>query len=447
VAELQKNAVQEFPQAKRNAHFMPRRFSILTFSVWAGAVSLLTLASALLFADDLLIDKLDYLKTPAASSPKSRWYSLEELGIRPGALRSEMRVAAISATPSYSNALDLRDHECFPKLELLDDRQTIANSEPWEDGIGPGKDKVGYPSVVQNTHGEGADNRFYLFYAIHDPYSGIAAATADKVDGPWTKVGAGGVSQPDSRVLRAPKRPRITSHYSSPVVLWNESEQLWFMYFHFYSNEWDAGRGHQRTALATSRSLAARDWKPWVDEDGKLIVVMPVVPERWMNSQSSYHAIYKLPGKYWLAFLRGTGGLYSPAHEWQQDTTALGLAVSLDGRKWAQLPGNPLLHPKDGHGGKAGVYRPQFVALLGDRYLFTWAESDYYDSGTVPVAGYSTDLEHIDRASINFPGWSPADGAVPAWRANDVIHLFYGNRQRAYRMLPGCQGATAPQEK
>jgi hypothetical protein len=38
-----------------------------------------------------------------------------------------------------------------------------------------------------------------------------------------------------------------------------------------------------------------------------------------MNSQSSYHAVQRLPDGRWLGFLRGTGGEYSPEGKWLQD--------------------------------------------------------------------------------------------------------------------------------
>jgi hypothetical protein len=38
-----------------------------------------------------------------------------------------------AGTANYSDALDLRDHRCFPRLALLNDRQTISDTEAWED--------------------------------------------------------------------------------------------------------------------------------------------------------------------------------------------------------------------------------------------------------------------------------------------------------------------------
>jgi hypothetical protein len=394
------------------------------------------------------MDQIDYQRTPAASAPDSRWYSLQELRLSVRNIQDALREGRAQNTSSdLYNILDLRDRACFPSLRLRWERRTISNTEAWEDGIGPLKDVVGYPSVVRNTRGRNPDGKYYLFYAIHDPYSGIGAASASNLDGPWQKVGPQ-ASQADSRVMRAPRRPRMTSHFSSPVVIWNESEQLWFMYFHFYSNEWQEGRGHQRTALATSPDLASRDWKPWADSEGRLIAVLPVTKERWMNSQSTYHAVYKLPGDVWLAFLRGEGGEYAGS-EWKQDPAALGIAVSRDGRHWAQLPGNPLIHQRDGHDGRAGVYRPQFVAMLRDRYFFAWAESQFYDAAPILVTAESMDLRQFKLSPVDFGNWTPADGAVPVIRASDTLYLFSGSRERAYEMLERCAAtpADATQEK
>ena len=55
------------------------------------------------------------------------------------------------------------------------------------------------PSVVKNTHGLNQDNKYYYFYAHHDPMSGIGAATASTIAGPYTKT-----SPTDSKVLTVP---------------------------------------------------------------------------------------------------------------------------------------------------------------------------------------------------------------------------------------------------
>lgn len=384
----------------------------------------------------------DYLATPATSSPHSRWYSLDELGLSREDLVSSLRAKPRPENESgETNIPDLRDRGCFPPLRLEWDRRILANSETWEDGLGPEKDSVGFPSVARNTHGRNPDARYYLFYAIHDPNSGIGVATSASVRGPWRKLGAQG-NHPDSRVLRAPVVPRETSHFSSPVVVWNPRERLWFMYFHFYSNEWQEGGGHQRTALATSADLASRNWQPWVDAQGRLIAVLPVTHERWMNSQSSYHVVYRLPGGLWLAFLRGVGGEYSAA-EFRQDPAALGLAISPDGRRWAQLDGNPWIDQHDGRNSRAGVYRPLFMALLRGDYFLAWSESNPYDSDPVVHSAMSRDLRDVRELPVDFLDWTPAGGPVSVIRNSDRLYFFDGARERSYVLLKGCAGRPA----
>jgi len=385
-------------------------------------------------------ESVDYLRHPAEVSPQSRWYSLAELGLAENAAQEDFEVGT---PPSDGNSgiVDLSDFSCPPRLQQLWDREILTRTEAWEGGIETGRDAVGFPSVVQNIHGKSPDGKFYLFYAIHDPYAGIALAVADKIDGPFRKLHEISRFRPDSRVLRAPKRPRKTSHFSSPVVHWNPAEQKWFLYFHFYANEWDKGGGHQRTALAVTDSLSSHSWTPWTDSEGRLIAVLPTTSERWMNSQSSYHSIHRLRNGHWLAFLRGVGGEYDSNGEWQQDVGKLGFAISPDGRRWAELGPNPVIHADDGRNGRKGVYRPYFVARLADSFLLGWGESEFYDAEPRLILGTSRDLRHVSTTAAPQPVLSPADGAMSLWRREDTLYAFYGARQRAWKLIDDCPRA------
>jgi hypothetical protein len=76
------------------------------------------------------------------------------------------------------------------------------------------------------------------------------------------------------------------SHYSSPCVVWNEDEQLWFVYFHYYNHfhgAWEAdpqysGEGNQMTALASCADVASHEWT--IVKDVKLgeVSVHDIVP-------------------------------------------------------------------------------------------------------------------------------------------------------------------------
>jgi hypothetical protein len=367
---------------------------------------------------------------------------MEELDLQdPNWLQTD---ALEESARSDQNLVDLSDATCPDAFELLWDRVVLDRTEIWERGIETGQDTPGYPSVVQNMYGENPDGKFYLYYAIHDPYSGIGVAVADRIDGEFRKLAQLRPWRSDSRVLRAPKHPRPTSHFSSPIVLWNPVEEKWFLFFHFFADEWSEGRGHQKTGLAITTSLSSHKWDVQTDEQGRLLAVIPTTAERWMNSQSSYHSIHRLSNGTWLAFLRGVGGAYETPAQWRQDAARLGFAVSRDGRRWAQLPGNPAIQQPNGRYGREGVYRPFFVARAGAGYLLGWGESDYYDTDSRLALGMTQDFETIRLLEKNLFELDVADGAISLWRQNGVLYAFYGRRQRAWNIRgDNCAASTA----
>jgi hypothetical protein len=148
--------------------------------------------------------------------------------------------------------------------------------------------------------------------------------------------------------------------------------------------------------------------------------------ERWMNSQSSYHAVQQLPDGRWLGFLRGTGGEYSPEGKWLQDVCKLGFATSQDGRRWNYFADNPVIH-QDLGGGRKGVYRPHFVGYLGKgEYLLCWSESQPYDGGPKVVYGRTRDFRTVVRDPRGYARWQMGDGLVSPWREGDRLYLFAG---------------------
>ncbi|NLS96242.1 MAG: hypothetical protein GXX96_29230 [Planctomycetaceae bacterium] len=343
-------------------------------------------------------------------------------------------VAAETATTAdlrnNMKCVDLSDLKGELPLEIASSKQILWQTEPWERSTWPadkGHESVGYPTMVRNDRGANPDGRYYLYYAHHDPNSGIGCAVAESVEGPYVKLAQADKARGDSRVLVCPGKPGQPFHYSSPCVVWNEQGQLWFMYFHFYENQWQTGGGHQRTALATCPDLTKNVWTPWVDQQGKLVPVLPVTAERWMNSQSSYHAIQRLADGRWLAFLRGTGGESTDAGKWIQDPCKLGFATSTDGRHWDYFPENPVIHQDDGGGGRKGVYRPHFVGDLGNgKYLLCWSESNPYDGGANIVYGYTSDFRTVTRDKRGYAHWPMGDGLISPWREGGQLYLFAG---------------------
>ena len=341
--------------------------------------------------------------------------------------------------------VDLSDLTSSVPLAVTQSTQILWRTEAWEHNTfdRSDDDTVGYPSVVRNDRGRNPDNLYYLYYAHHDPCSGIGCAIAEAVEGPYRKLASLNTSRPNSIVLANPHYPIVNppisdpSHYSSPCVLWNEDEKLWFMYFHYYNHSHDAwkaagtaGYGHQMTALATCPDLASHTWTVLKDPKvGKVSVwdiapVLPTTEQTWMNSQSSYHAIQRLADGQWLAFLRGTS---------VDQSVQLGFASSGDGRKWDYFPKNPVIHPNDGGEGLKGVYRPYFLGYLGKKksgkreYLLVWGESPAEADAPKVIYGYTTDFITVQRDARGYASWKmAADGPITPWREGDKLFLFSG---------------------
>ncbi len=341
--------------------------------------------------------------------------------------------------------VDLSDLTSSVPLTVDASSQILWQTEAWEHSTfeTTGNDSVGYPSVVKNDRGRNADNKYYLYYAHHDPCSGIGCAVADSIQGPYRKLASLETNRSHSMVLANPHYPIVNppvadpSHYSSPCVIWNEDEKLWFMYFHYYNHyhgAWTAGGGagfgHQMTALATCSDLASHKWTVLKDPKlGKVSVwdIVPVLPtteKKWMNSQSSYHAIQRLANGQWLAFLRGTS---------VDQIVQLGFATSNDGRKWDCFRENPIIHQNDGGGGLKGNYRPYFLGYLGkgtagaDKYLLVWGESPAGSDVPRITYGYTTTFRDVQRDSRGYAQWGPgSDGPISPWREGNRLYLFSG---------------------
>ena len=62
--------------------------------------------------------------------------------------------------------------------------------------------------MVKNSHGQNSDGKYYLYYAHHDPTSGIGCAVAESITGPYTKAAIAhevlGTDWTDSQVLVNP---------------------------------------------------------------------------------------------------------------------------------------------------------------------------------------------------------------------------------------------------
>ena len=354
--------------------------------------------------------------------------------------------------------VDLSDLKGPLPLKATFSKQILKRTQDWERSShnnpkwpsAGDRDVFGYPTVVKNVHGRNQDSKYYLYYAHHDPMSGIGCAVADKITGPYTKAAVrhekfGGWT--DSQVLVNPNyrpagpNPAGVAHFSSPCVVWNEDEQLWFLYFHYFNHShgaWTAdssvpGEGWQMTALATCPDLSSHNWTIWMDPARSrvsvwgIVPVLPTTDKEWMSGGSSYHAIQRLPtalpghpGKEWLAFMRGTNV--------KTGKPTVGFGASSDGRNWNYFPENPVIAPGRRWTRGTNAFRPAFVGYLGKsgsgkhEYLVAWSEHPN------PQVIYSktTDFKTFQRDGRGYAQWQGPDGLTSPWREGDRLYLFGG---------------------
>ncbi|MFA4845068.1 MAG: hypothetical protein WC654_00730 [Patescibacteria group bacterium] len=284
------------------------------------------------------------------------------------------------------------------QFSVTDTTQILSQSETWELSVEqPGVNTLSVWSVVKQG------SNFYLFYAHHDTPTGIGCAVASAITGPYVKI-----SPPDSRVIKA-SSDEVPYHFSSPCVLWNADTQLWHCYFHYWQQEWEQGRGHQKTGLATCSDLATGTWTILIDSNGDPAPILPVTAERWMNSQSSYHLFQRLPNGKWFCFLHGIGGEYQEAG-WVQDVEKLGFAVSDDGISWTYFDGNPIAQT---------YHAPQAWGWDGQQMVALWMPSDMDDA--VPLTAALSDVVPTIAVGSVYDA-----GVSSVWRDSITTYLFAG---------------------
>ena len=74
--------------------------------------------------------------------------------------------------------VDLSDMKGELPLTVVSSKKILVRSEAWEYSTwtleARKDDTIGYPSMAQNDRGKNPDGKYYLYYAHHDPTSGIA---------------------------------------------------------------------------------------------------------------------------------------------------------------------------------------------------------------------------------------------------------------------------------
>lgn len=184
--------------------------------------------------------------------------------------------------------------------------------------LAPGKTgapNIYWPCIIKTTNLPSPIDNYYLYYSTdHNTTGGIYLATGPSAVGPWTGQG---------RVYLDTTNGNSTE---TPAVVWNEDEQLLFLYYH--NNGLTGVVSGQTTCLATST-------------DGQSFTrVGPIVDPPASNMYPGpVHTGYFKPfrvGKKWYAYHLITS----------QDRPRFMISYSPDGRDWTMDP-HPLGYGSD----------------------------------------------------------------------------------------------------
>jgi len=199
-----------------------------------------------------------------------------------------------------------------------------------------------FPSVVA-TAGRIRNplGKYYLYYAPHDPPGGICLAYADQLTGPW-------IEHPKNPLIAKDWLPHHqVSHVSGPHALWNDQENLLFLYYH---------GENPVTRLATSEDGVHF-------EAGGVVLATSDFPGL---TEASYARVFphRIDGedtRFVMLFMgndRGTRRIYQ--------------ARSADGRKWRPVPG-VFMNPPPGTDQVAGAW---WFPWQGRHFLLCHANAD-----------------------------------------------------------------------
>lgn len=183
----------------------------------------------------------------------------------------------------------------------------IPKTQDWEKG-----NDIIFPCVIcAETYLDEPLDKYYMYFAPHDPPGGIGVATAPSPFGPWKKWG-------DNPVLSCSNPERANSHISSPHVIWQPKEKCFLMYFHGY-REWPHQNATQATGLAYSSDglFWMVDDRPVLDADEN---------STWDDNELSYARITPVDSTRYILLYMGRNKIRS--------APALGFAMSEDGRIW-----------------------------------------------------------------------------------------------------------------
>jgi hypothetical protein len=214
---------------------------------------------------------------------------------------------------SVKKAIGLADNIGAPRFTRLNNGQPILTLEAQNPAPGAASpaattNTIYWPWIVyvRDALGEAALDDYYMFYSTdHETthaLSGIWLATAPTPEGPWTGRGRTYIDN-------------VTGNQTeTPTVIWNEQENLFFMYYQ--QSNVSGSVGSQVTLLATSPTALPGSWT-------RVGVVIDVVAGTTPgDGHVGYARVFRI-GRTWYAWhLLGGAG------------RASGISRSSNGRVW-----------------------------------------------------------------------------------------------------------------
>lgn len=363
------------------------------------------------------------------TSEASKWLPLDT------DLSSHVRIAAETLCTGAGNSQDdmfgysshlsdLRGLDLMvtaaPATEII-----LQKTEGWETGSGT---VPGYPAVIVDHTTD--DDTVRMFYSVHDAPAGIGLANSESILGQFEKVAVTNLFWADSRILKAPRRPVGTSHFSSPSVVWDEDARLWRLYFHYYASEVARGFGHQKTTVASTHDLGGADWEIHSDESGNYIATHLVDPD-WGASQSSYHVVARIGQNAWVSLMRGTNTKKDSLGVETPYETSIAIAISYDGLQWSRLTDKPI----DRNQLSEGVLQPVNIACTSDGILsLIWYNRPSSEDGS----GYllAAPLANPFDSTKILPGLELTETSASIFRSKNSVVIFHGNRRDTLELPP-----------
>ncbi|MTQ96519.1 DUF1080 domain-containing protein [Pseudoflavonifractor sp. BIOML-A16] len=290
-------------------------------------------------------------------------------------------------------------------------------------------EEFNFPCVV-DTRDHPVENafgsyRYYLFYAPHNAPAGLCVAGSDSLNGSWTEYGGNPVISNDW------KPNYSVNHVSSPHVIWNDTEGLWFMYFHGEN--------------AVTRYATSDDLINWT-YGGVCVKATDFSPA---GTDCSYARVfeYEVPG---------LGNKYIMTTMLHETVNRIFWAYSNDGRTWEPVE-TPLVDPTGTSEYKGNLSGAWFMrwedrnfiichATSGNMYAFEVGDTldECVPWGVFYESQGTRDVDELNPAA--YPDFGRAGAPCLVQDDNGRWHMFYEGGKRLHANIVHAVEVQAGEE-